>query len=154
MRRKNTAVIIAFAAYAALMVWLLFLQRAASSRPPMSYGDAVRFSTNFRPLHTIREQLWILKRSSNPFLVRFAIVNLAGNVAAFIPAGYFLPALWPVQRRFFIFLITMALIIALIEAVQLFTLLGSCDIDDLILNLPGALLGWTVYMLSHRCQKE
>ena len=41
-------------------------------------------------------------------------------------------------------------VIAAVEAVQLFTLLGSCDVDDLLLNLLGVLLGWGLLRLFSR----
>ena len=40
---------------------------------------------------------------------------------------------------------TVTLLIAVVETTQLFTLLGSCDVDDLILNLLGAALGYGIY---------
>ena len=78
---------------------------------------------------------------------RAAAINLAGNVAAFIPAGLFLPGLWKRQRNFGIFVLTVLGAVSLIELAQLFTCLGSCDVDDLILNLAGAALGFGLFAL-------
>ena len=136
-----------FAVYVIAMVWLLFLQRA---RPYYGgdYMERVMRSLSLTPLHTIREQIYIIRHSSSSYLVRFALRNLLGNVVLFIPAGYFLPAVWRKMRRFVPFLLTSVLIIVLIELLQLFTLLGSCDIDDLILNVPGMILGYVLYTLT------
>ena len=40
------------------------------------------------------------------------------------------------------------LVITAVELAQLFTLLGSCDIDDLILNVLGAALGYGIHKLA------
>ena len=40
-------------------------------------------------------------------------------------------------------------IIVIIELIQLFTLLGSCDIDDLLLNTIGAVIGWLLWRAGH-----
>ena len=46
-----------------------------------------------------------------------------------------------------------AVLICVIELVQLVTALGSCDVDDLILNLPGILLGWVIHKLTEKTKK-
>ena len=78
------------------------------------------------------------------------LVNLGGNVLLFIPAGVLLPKLWPKQRNFFRFFATCTGIMFFIEVLQLFTLLGSFDIDDLILNLAGMTLGFIGYHLFRK----
>ena len=51
---------------------------------------------------------------------------------------------------FFLFLLMCILAIALVEVLQLVTLLGSCDIDDLILNLSGMILGYLLYLIFRK----
>ena len=51
------------------------------------------------------------------------------------------------MRNFFVFFLTCFLSIALVEQLQLVTLLGSLDIDDLILNLFGMIVGYIAFML-------
>lgn len=70
------------------------------------------------------------------------IINIVGNIAVFAPFGFFLPVIFRRQRSFFVFLGTVAAIITAIELLQLLLLTGSPDIDDLILNLFGAVLGY------------
>ena len=137
-----------FLAYCAVLAWLLF------GRTPLdvggTYWEQVAMNLNLRPLYTIGGYWRIVTEQGNPCLVRHAFVNLAGNVAAFVPLGFFLPWLFSGLRPFFPFLGCTVLIILCIELVQLFTLVGSCDVDDLILNLPGALLGWAAARLILR----
>ena len=66
-------------------------------------------------------------------------------VVAFIPFGIFLPVLS--HRRIKLIATTLysfSLSLA-IELTQLITMVGSCDVDDLILNCLGGLTGYIIY---------
>ena len=52
------------------------------------------------------------------------------------------------DRRYWRFLLVCALAIVLIEAAQALLLVGSADVDDLILNLCGASLGFPLGALA------
>ena len=62
----------------------------------------------------------------------------------FAPMGVFLPALFRWQRSIFFFTASLTLSITAVEVLQVYTGTGSCDVDDLILNLAGALLVFIV----------
>lgn len=66
--------------------------------------------------------------------------NLLGNIVACMPMAFFLPLLFKKQNNFKVFLITIILFVLGIELLQFITLSGSCDIDDLILNVSFALI--------------
>ena len=136
-----------FVLYAGLMLWLLF--HRSDNLEGVPYWEQIRMSLNLIPLHTIRKYLHLLD-SSRPYLVRLAVVNLVGNVIMFIPLGFFLPAVFQKLYRLWKTLLTTALAITLIELAQLFTLLGSCDVDDLILNLLGAAIGYGIFKLLNK----
>ncbi len=100
-----------------------------------------------------REILWSL--NVIPFRFLFDIQgytaitwckNVIGNMVLFIPMGFFLLCLFPKVRvwSFKRYLFTMTAIIIGIELFQLFLMCGHCDIEDLILNLSGACLGFQV----------
>ena len=72
------------------------------------------------------------------------LLNLLGNVFAFIPMAFFLPLLFEKTKKIKKFTITMLIIIFGIEVLQLITTSGRFDIDDFILNLFGALSGYIV----------
>ena len=99
---------------------------------------------NLEPLHTIRSYLLVYERGNYPLDIIF--INLAGNLAAFAPMAVFLPALFRSQRNILVFFITIVLLVAAVEAVQLVTGTGSCDVDDLILNAAGAMAVWIVLL--------
>ena len=76
--------------------------------------------------------------------------NLFGSLLLFLPMGVLLPALFDKMKRFLPFLLTQLCTIAVLEAAQLFTTTGSFDIDDILLGLVGAAIGWCFYVLIHR----
>ena len=70
------------------------------------------------------------------------LLNLLGNVVAFMPFGFFLPLVTAHRRKFFkVFFSSIALSLA-IELIQLVSKVGSCDVDDLLLNTLGGILGY------------
>ena len=138
-----------FLLYCGVMLWLLF-GRSSGWTENLSYWEKVQQNMNVTPLLTIRNYIHVVLYSSNASLVRHCFINLAGNILLFIPAGWLLPRIWVRLRRFFPFFFTCAIAILLVELFQLFTLLGSFDVDDLILNLLGMILGYLFYMILHR----
>ncbi len=70
----------------------------------------------------------------------YTFLNLIGNVCAFMPLAFFLPYHFPAQRKWYFFLPTQILLVVLIESLQFLFMVGSCDVDDLILNAGGAFL--------------
>jgi glycopeptide antibiotics resistance protein len=78
--------------------------------------------------------------------------NLLGNIALFVPMGLLAPAIWPRFRRLWKAVLFGMLFSAGIELAQLaFSLLGmlyrTTDVDDVILNTSGALMGYGLYAL-------
>lgn len=63
------------------------------------------------------------------------------NVILFVPLGIFLTLLWERFRRFSPILVTGFLFSLTIELLQMFTFRAT-DINDLMTNTLGALLGW------------
>lgn len=133
----------AFLCYLAVMLYLLFFQRLGWASY-MEYWERVRAFTNLVPFRTILE-FWFDLQSGEAFLVHRAFRNLAGNILLFVPIGLFLPYFWEKQRRFRCFLPTVILTIVCVEVIQLFALLGACDIDDLIFNTIGASAGFLIF---------
>ena len=141
------------AVYALVMLWLLFGQRLGM-QSAVSYWEYVSWSLNLVPFRTIGEYVKILLDPPMAYLLRHAIINLAGNVAMFVPLGVLLPWVFPRLRRFSRCLLVSLGLLVLVEVTQLFTLLGSGDVDDLILNLLGVLLGYTLFRLAARLRRR
>ena len=82
--------------------------------------------------------------------MRAVVVNLAGNVIAFMPFGFFMPVVsrrsrGPVRIIFLGFGFSLML-----ETIQLVFKVGSYDVDDLILNTLGAAIGFFCYRRVQR----
>ena len=142
-----------FLVYCGFMLWLLF-GRAYGWVDGLRYEQMLARNINLTPFLTIRNYLYVIFHSQNERLILHCVINLLGNVLLFIPAGDLMPKIWKRQRNFFVFFFTCAVAILLIEFVQLFTLLGSFDVDDIILNLLGMLLGFLFYHLRNLWKKQ
>lgn len=88
---------------------------------------------NLVPLQTIRFYLF-----SGRVGTSVAVRNLLGNIVAFMPIGLLIPLLRRDLSLGTTFLVGLCLS-AGIELTQYLTGLGSCDIDDIILNVLGAM---------------
>lgn len=132
---------ILFGLYCVLMLWLLFGQRIAWV-DYSNYTNSIIKNINLIPFRTITEYL---TAESNDY--EHAFINLAGNVVMFIPLGFFISFIWKRLRNFGLHTLHTIIIILIIEALQLFTLLGSFDTDDLILNTVGSAIGYFIWKI-------
>jgi glycopeptide antibiotics resistance protein len=66
--------------------------------------------------------------------------NLVGNAMLFMPMAVFLPCLFRPMQKLWLFALTMFLLLVAVEALQLLLACGSCDVDDVLLNLAGTLI--------------
>ena len=99
----------------------------------------IKWFVNLVPFRSIYEVyiLGFLKGHVNAY---YMLLNLLGNVCAFMPFAFFLPLFFRRQRKWYFFLPTLLLCVVAVELLQFAFMVGSCDIDDLILNAGGALL--------------
>ena len=103
-------------------------------------------TANFTLGKSIR--MYILYFNRFPFWNGFA--NLVGNVLVFIPYGLLLPVSYPVCRKWWrVFYCAIGLVVG-IELFQLFSAFGAFDVDDILLNVWGAMLGYGVYALCRK----
>lgn len=142
--------LILFSIYCGGVLFLLFWRDTFNYS--QSYWRMVSENINIIPFETINSQLYTIIKRSNPYLVPYAIINLFGNIALFIPFGFFLPWLNKKYKKISTTLFQSTLIILAVEIIQLFTLKGTCDIDDLILNTIGILIGYILCRLF--CRKN
>ena len=133
-----------FLVYCAVMLWLLF-GRSNGWTEGLSYREQLRQNANLVPFYTIKNYVRVLTSPPSQYLLVHCFINLAGNICLFIPAGWLFPKVFPRMRKFFRFFTLCAGLILLVETVQLFTLLGSFDVDDLILNLFGMTVGFILF---------
>lgn len=125
-----------------LIAYLVVLFRVVLFKFPISTildiladRDELEYTrVNLVPFQTIR--FYMFSGRVSPYV---AFLNLFGNILAFVPLGILIPLLRRELSILFTF-ITAFMISFSIELTQLITGLGSCDIDDIILNVFGAML--------------
>ena len=144
MKKNNALCHFLFALYLAVLVYFLFF--AEGFREAAS--GAYRY--NFIPFHEIRRYLLYADRIG----YFRTVVNLAGNIVAFMPLGFFLPKLAKRNLNFWmVTLYSMEASIA-VEVLQLFTKVVCCDVDDVILNTTGGMLGFLCYYICKGRKKR
>ncbi len=84
---------------------------------------------------------------------RDLLINVIGNVAMFIPSGIVLPIIYKRLDTFVKVLLAGGGISLCIEIIQLPFSVRATDIDDLILNTVGAIIGYGIYALI-RCLRR
>lgn len=105
-------------------------------------GFRLKSTINLVPFNGI---LAILKQGE----INYVLLNIVGNIVMFIPLGFFIPLLWKKARRTITVLAYGFGLSLLIEALQ-FLINRGTDIDDLILNIFGAILGYIFYTIFSR----
>ena len=113
-------------------MWLKIWER----RTRLNYG------LNLIPFRTISSYINSILRGD---IVAIALRNLVGNLLMFLPLGIYLPIIWNKCRNLWTTLLISLTVLIGIELIQFITLLGSLDIDDLILNLCGILIGYGLW---------
>ncbi len=115
------------------MLYLLFF---ASFR----YSPTILFEIKTVPFETINEYSTNVIRWDK---IEF-IKNIFGNIILFIPYG-FLGILYPKLNQFKWLFLTFFITINIIEFSQFYFKRGYADIDDVILNTFGAVIGFLIY---------
>lgn len=69
--------------------------------------------------------------------------NIIGNIIMFVPFGFFTSYFLKLEKKSFVFFLTLV-ISAVIEGIQL-KIGRAFDIDDILLNILGGLLGYFIY---------
>lgn len=128
----------AFRIYVLALAILLFVRPWREM--PEDYLHYLRLHSNLQPLHTIMLYFNLILHDFGLFLRIVALVNLLGNVLIFVPMGHFLAGRHPLWRGLLIGI----LVLLLIELTQWLTLTGSLDIDDILLNLTGIVVGYAL----------
>lgn len=108
----------------------------------VSFIEYIQFSSNFVPFQTI--SIYFNALFDGSMNIDIPIKNLFGNLLMFLPMGIYLPYFLRKLNKLGTFTISIIILLLSIEVIQLVTRLGSFDIDDLILNMVGALIGFGI----------
>lgn len=134
-----------------LAAWLLILVKFILFK-----HQAYVYQHYFRdayPLYSLREG-WE-KANMTPFknialilrqndIYHYWLGNITGNIAGFMPLGFLFPLTRQSPCKPAAVLLFTGLVSACFECAQWFLGTGILDIDDLILNIAGGMLGWLV----------
>ncbi len=142
--KKTVKIIIgiSFIFYLLALIVVLFIDSRGTGygMPFLAY---LRFSVNIIPFKTIGT--YIMAIFDGSMNLNIPIRNLGGNFILFLPMGVYLPILIKKLDSFKSYSISMIPLLLSVELIQLITRRGSFDIDDIILNMFGALVGFIAW---------
>ena len=139
MKKQKRLLYLLMLLYLAAVIYLLFCRHASSDVP---LGEYARYNTNFIPFLSFYV-LYTTPYISYRVLVPFC-VNLFGNLALFFPWGVLLPMLDKRLKNAKSFFLLTACVIIAVELLQLVFRVGTCDIEDFLLNMLGAAIGYII----------
>lgn len=123
-------------------LWLVYMMFFGVSR---SGGGIYRY--NLIPFATISNYIVYFDRYNFDTWV----MNLFGNIGVFAPFGVILPLLFPKLRKPMRLLVVFFIGIVALEIFQMLFHRGSFDVDDILLNSLGALIGlWLLNMAKRK----
>lgn len=125
-----------FILYLASLVYFMFFAESFGRDPAQrEYAYNLELFKEIKRFYYYREQLGM----------KAFLLNVVGNVAAFVPCGFFLPIVSRRSRRWYNTILLCFALSLCIEVVQLVFKVGSFDVDDLLLNTGGGVLGYVSY---------
>ncbi|MGF7143613.1 glycopeptide antibiotics resistance protein [Anaerotaenia torta] len=82
------------------------------------------------------------------------VVNILGNILAFAPFGFLLPQLSRRYRRFWRIALLSVVFSLAVETTQLVLKVGIFDVDDILMNTLGGILGYVFYFIISRIYRK
>ena len=137
MRNKTvkTVLFILFVIYCAALAFVLFFPNLHR----YSHGSRLY---NIIPFATISELIGrLIEGTINADIV---VRNIGVNILLFVPMGAFLPVLFKKLRKFRWVILVCFSATVVAELIQFIFILGSFDVDDIILNTAGAAAGYGI----------
>lgn len=135
--------------YALFVIYIIVLFKITIFRyPNMIYNFLDGYSYGARNLNTnIFETIdrYFTFMSNGGFLI--GLSNLLGNVILFIPLGFMVPVLFPKMDNIIKIVLLAIVLSCSIEVFQYIFSIGATDVDDVILNTIGAIVGYLIYIV-------
>lgn len=144
--RKKSRVIgkILFVLYIVFLIYfLIFSEWYGREGATQSYRYNLVLFKEIRRFWEYRDQLG--------WYAMFA--NIFGNVIVFLPFGYFLPMSCKYRSFFETIFYSFALSFC-VESFQLISKVGSFDVDDILLNTVGGILGYIIFEVSETIRRR
>lgn len=126
------------------VIYILYIWQIYDLTGPASLSDI---------LYTISHKSNIIKANINLIPLTNINISFILNIIMFIPLGFLLPILWKKYQNPKSVIIFSFLFSLFIETAQLFTFRAT-DIDDLIANTLGGLLGYIIWIIYYKIFKK
>ena len=136
---------ILFIIYILLLIYFLFLSEEYG-RKDFAQRD---YQYNLVLFQEIR-RFWVYRERVG-YLAAF--LNLAGNVIGFLPFGFILPVIGKRMKNGFLVTVCGFCLSLFVESMQLVFKVGSFDVDDLLLNTLGTVLGYLAFSVCNRIRR-
>lgn len=139
IRKKSNRVVsvLLFILYFIILFYFLFF----SEEMGRTYSERV-YHYNLIPFYEIKRFLTHYEVLG----MEAVLLNIVGNVMAFFPFGMYLPWLSRRCQKFWYTAFYSFELSLIVELIQLITKVGSFDVDDIILNTLGGILGYLLYL--------
>ena len=138
-----TAVKISLVIYISILFLLLFVRHRGSWWSDLSPFEYAMMHMNLIPFKTIGGYIKaVFDGSMN---LNIPLENLLGNLFMFLPLGIYLPFFFSKTDSLKKFICSILPVFLVIEIAQFLTKRGAFDIDDLILNMAGAIAGYFIW---------
>lgn len=137
-RHRGTGVVL-FLFYLACLSYFLFFSEALGRTGAEEYHYNLDLFKEILRFWNYREQVGL----------QAFFLNTAGNVAAFVPFGFFLPVVLGRRCGFPVALLAGCQFSLAVEMTQFCTRTGSFDVDDIFLNTLGAGIGYLLFLLCY-----
>ena len=138
--RKRMCALLLFLIYFIILFYFLFF----SEKMGRTFIER-EYHYNLIPFHEIKRFIKYYKVLG----MEAVILNIAGNVAAFMPFGFFLPVFSRRCKQFLNTVFYSFELSLLVELIQLITKVGSFDVDDIILNTIGGAAGFWIFKAAN-----
>ncbi len=133
---------ILFILYIGFLLWfLIFSDWYGRSGVLKEYHYNLTPFTEMKRFWRYREQLGI-----------WSAINLFGNVLIFVPFGFF-EAMASRSRSFWTIMLDGFLVSLLVEVFQFVAKVGRFDVDDLILNTSGVVIGYIIFLICNAVRR-
>ncbi|MWV45562.1 VanZ family protein [Paenibacillus sp. HJL G12] len=114
-------------------------QLADSAAHPGRVVQRLRLASNLVPLHEITGNIRNIRNPSS-------FINFFGNIAAFMPLGFLLPLVFSFRSAPMLKVLVISFGVSLtLESLQLVLGIGTFDVDDMIMNTAGGMLGYIAF---------
>lgn len=151
LKNKKKITWILFAIYFVLLIKVILFKYPTPMIKAILQGDSsislgfrIAHNSNFIPMKTI---FYYLFESDN---IIISIKNILGNIIVFMPFGFLLPIATDKINKLKSIVISSLLLSLIFETIQLLTGLGEFDVDDILLNILGAVIGYMFYHIVVR----